>query len=165
MAIGYEATEWKDGAQGGTPIDAAALNKMENGISEACAAVDLLNQEGNVTTEDIASKAVTTEKIADGAVGLDQLSEEVRDSVSQRIASVADDRFVLLSGQVTERTLTVSDSEGFVIGSVLSISTGNDNVHPLGFAVDGDTITVKIVNIHSEGVWAQPRVTVSLRRS
>ena len=83
MAIGYEATEWKDGAQGGTPIDAAALNKMENGISEACAAVDLLNEEGNVTTEDIASKAVTTEKIADGAVGLDQLSEEVRDSVSQ----------------------------------------------------------------------------------
>lgn len=83
MAIGYEATEWKDGAQGGTPIDAAALNKMENGISEACAAVDLLNEEGNVTTEDIASKAVTTEKIADGAVGLDQLSEELRDSVSQ----------------------------------------------------------------------------------
>ena len=83
MAIGYEATEWKDGAQGGTPIDAAALNKMENGISEACAAVDLLNEEGNVTTGDIASKAVTTEKIADGAVGLDQLSEEVRDSVSQ----------------------------------------------------------------------------------
>ena len=78
---------------------------------------------------------------------------------------MADDSFVLLSGQVTERTLTVSDSEGFVIGSVLSISTGNDNVHPLGFAVDGDTITVKIVNIHSEGVWAQPRVTVSLRRS
>ena len=90
---------------------------------------------------------------------------ELWDSVSQRIVSVADDRFVLLSGQVTERTLTVSDSDGFVIGSVLSISTGNDNVHPLGFAVDGDTITVKIVNIHSEGVWAQPRVTVSLRRS
>ena len=164
MAIGYEATEWKDGAQGGTPIDAAALNKMENGISEACAAVDLLNEEGNVTTEDIASKAVTTEKIADGAVGLDQLSEEVRDSVSQRIVSMTDDRFVLTSGLVTNRTLTVPDSDGLAISSVLSISTGNDNVHPIGLTVDGNAVTVRMVNMHSEGVWAQTRVTVSLRR-
>lgn len=83
MAINYEAAEWKDGQQGGTPIDAAALNKMENGISEACAGVDQLNEPGNVTTEDIADKSVTTAKIADGAVGTAQLSDDLRDSVSQ----------------------------------------------------------------------------------
>lgn len=77
---------------------------------------------------------------------------------------MTDDRFVLVSGQVTDRTLTIPNSDGLAISSVLSISTGNDNVHPIGFAIDGNAITVKIVNLHSEGVWAQPRVTVSLRK-
>lgn len=87
------------------------------------------------------------------------------DSVSQRIASVTDYKFVLTSGQLTERALTVPDSDGLAINSVLSISTGNDRVHPIGFAVDGNVVTVRIVNMHSEGVWAQPRVTVSLRKA
>lgn len=125
MAIGYEATEWKDGAQGGTPIDAAALNKMENGISEACAAVDLLNEEGNVTTSDIASKAVTTEKIADGAVGLDQLSEEVRDSVSQ---------VVLYSGRSNTSVTLSDDASNF---SAIEVEA-EDN--------DGNTVTGKLNN-------------------
>lgn len=77
---------------------------------------------------------------------------------------MTDDRFVLTSGLVTNRTLTVPDSDGLAISSVLSISTGNDNVHPIGLTVDGNTVTVRMVNMHSEGVWAQTRVTVSLRR-
>lgn len=78
---------------------------------------------------------------------------------------MTDDRFVLTSGQVTDRTLTVPDSDGLAISSVLSISTGNDNVHPIGLTVDGNAVTVRMVNMHSEGVWAQPRVTVSLRKA
>ena len=87
------------------------------------------------------------------------------DSVSQRIASVTDYKFVLVSGQVTERALTVPDSDGLVINSVLSISTGNDYVHPISFTADGNVVTVRMVNMHTEGVWAQPSVTVSLRKS
>lgn len=78
---------------------------------------------------------------------------------------MTDYKFVLTSGQLTERALTVPDSDGLAINSVLSISTGNDRVHPIGFAVDGNVVTVRIVNMHSEGVWAQPRVTVSLRKA
>lgn len=77
---------------------------------------------------------------------------------------MTDDRFVLTSGLVTNRTLTVPDSDGLAISSVLSISTGNDNVHPIGFTVDGNVVTVRMVNMHSEGVWAQTKATVSLRR-
>lgn len=89
----------------------------------------------------------------------------LRDSVSQRIASVTDARLVLTSGQVAGRRLTVPDSDGLVINSVLSISTGNDRVHPIGFTVDGNAITVKMVNMHSEGLWVQAKVTVSLRKA
>lgn len=28
----YEATEWQDGVEGGTPINAQALQKIENGL-------------------------------------------------------------------------------------------------------------------------------------
>lgn len=40
MAIDYEAREWKDGASGGTSIDAASLNRMEAGISDTANAVN-----------------------------------------------------------------------------------------------------------------------------
>lgn len=78
---------------------------------------------------------------------------------------MTDARFVLTSGQVTDRTLTVPDSDGLAINSVLSISTGNDHVHPIGFTVDGNAVTVRMVNMNSEGVWAQTRATVSLRKA
>ena len=40
--IGYESLEWQDDAAGGTPIESAALNRMEGGIADACAGVDAL---------------------------------------------------------------------------------------------------------------------------
>ena len=40
MAIDYEAREWKDGASGGTSIDAANLNRMEAGIADTANAVN-----------------------------------------------------------------------------------------------------------------------------
>lgn len=144
MAIGYEATEWKDGAQGGTPIDAAALNKMENGISEACAAVDLLNEEGNVTTGDIASKAVTTEKIADGAVGLDQLSEEVRDSVSRTETEITGCVAERVAGMValTARNVTLQPSITRQLGKL-----------PNGFAPRG--IRTGVIEYHGDSGYIQ----------
>lgn len=62
-AIDYESIEWKDDAAGGTPIEAAALNRMEQGISNACNAVDELRtkrlptyvvaQDGDTATQDV----------------------------------------------------------------------------------------------------------------
>lgn len=62
-AIDYESLEWKDDASGGTPIDAAALNRMEGGIADACAGVDELRtrrlptyvvaQDGDTATQDV----------------------------------------------------------------------------------------------------------------
>lgn len=62
-AIDYESLEWKDDAAGGTPIEAAALNRMEQGIADACAGVDQLRtkrlptyvvaQDGDTATQDV----------------------------------------------------------------------------------------------------------------
>ena len=72
MAIEYEAREWKDDSVGGTPIDAASLNRMEGGISEACNAIDRMEAGG-----------VSEGMISDGAVSEDKLSEGLRDFVSR----------------------------------------------------------------------------------
>lgn len=37
--ISYTPTTWADGSEGGTPIDAAKLNNIESGISDAVAAI------------------------------------------------------------------------------------------------------------------------------
>ena len=62
-AIDYKSLEWKDDAAGGTPIEAAALNRMEQGIADACAGVDqlrtkrlptyLVAQDGDTATQDL----------------------------------------------------------------------------------------------------------------
>ena len=62
-AIDYKSLEWKDDATGGTPIEAAALNRMEQGIADACAGVDQLRtkrlptyvvaQDGDTATQDV----------------------------------------------------------------------------------------------------------------
>lgn len=67
--IAYEPTkEWQDFQTGGTRIDAADLNNMENGISDACAAVDelrtkrlptyLVAQDGDTATQDVYQEAI-----------------------------------------------------------------------------------------------------------
>lgn len=63
-AIGYEVSqEWQDFQTGGTRIDAADLNHIEGGVSEACNAIDELRtkrlvtymvaQEGDTATQDV----------------------------------------------------------------------------------------------------------------
>ena len=62
--IGYEASqEWKDFQTGGTRIDAADLNHIEKGVSDACAAIDemrtkrlvtyMVAQDGDTATQDL----------------------------------------------------------------------------------------------------------------
>lgn len=67
-AIDYYSLEWKDDAAGGTPIEAAALNRMEQGIADACAGVDqlrtkrlptyLVAQDGDTATQDVYQEAI-----------------------------------------------------------------------------------------------------------
>lgn len=40
MPIDYQAHEWKAGEEGGTPVSAESLNRMEQGIADACAFAD-----------------------------------------------------------------------------------------------------------------------------
>ena len=67
--IAYEPTkEWQDFQTGGTRIDAADLNNMENGIADACAAVDQLRTKrlptylvatgGDEATQDVYQEAI-----------------------------------------------------------------------------------------------------------
>lgn len=73
MAIDYQTREWKDDQAGGTPIDAANLNRMEQGIANACAGVDEIKGPGGVSAD----------MIADGSISESKLSEDLRDFVSQ----------------------------------------------------------------------------------
>src|SRR5690606_19716975 len=43
--MSYTPLEWKDGPQGGTPITAAALNRMEQGIVDAHTEVDAIKSQ------------------------------------------------------------------------------------------------------------------------
>lgn len=67
--IAYEPTkEWQDFQTGGTRIDAADLNNMEQGITDACAAVDELRTKrlptylvatgGDEATQDVYQEAI-----------------------------------------------------------------------------------------------------------
>lgn len=73
MAIDYHTREWKDDQTGGTPIDAANLNRMEQGIANACAGVDGIKGTGGVSAD----------MIADGSISESKLSSDLRDFVSQ----------------------------------------------------------------------------------
>lgn len=64
MAIDYEAREWKDGAEGGTSIDAASLNRMEAGIADTANAVNGLLGGAAAKAKDLAP-AATIESGAD----------------------------------------------------------------------------------------------------
>ena len=66
--ITYTPTVWADGADGGTPINAANLNNMEEAI---------------VALVERTTKQVVTSMIADGAVTSAKLDQTLRDSLSQ----------------------------------------------------------------------------------
>src|SRR5690606_5926276 len=48
--MSYTPLEWKDGPQGGTPITAAALNRMEQGIVDAHAVIDAATPDAEANT-------------------------------------------------------------------------------------------------------------------
>lgn len=54
MAISFDAREWKDGAEGGTSIDAASLNRMEAGIQDTVNAVNGLLSGSAAKAKDLA---------------------------------------------------------------------------------------------------------------
>ncbi len=66
--ITYTPTVWADGADGGTPINAANLNNMEEAI---------------MALVERTTKQVVTSMIADGAVTNAKLDQTLRDSLSQ----------------------------------------------------------------------------------
>lgn len=70
--ITYTPTVWADGADGGTPINAANLNNMEEAI---------------MALVERTTKQVVTSMIADGAVTNAKLDQTLRDSLSLTSAS------------------------------------------------------------------------------
>ena len=66
--ISYTPTVWADGEDGGTPINAANLNNIEDAI---------------VALVERTTKQVVTSMIADGAVTKDKLEKTLGDSLSR----------------------------------------------------------------------------------
>ena len=105
--VNYTPTQWADGADGGTPINAEHLNNIEKGLVDMATAIaaKIATAEiadGAVTAEKLAASAVTAAKIAAGAVtaaGIatdavteEKLAEAVRDKINRVIgtSSIAD---------------------------------------------------------------------------
>lgn len=70
MAVDFEAREWKDGASGGTGIDAASLNRIEQGVVDTSNAVNDLLESSPSAGKDLSP----TEEIPAGT-DLDTLTE------------------------------------------------------------------------------------------
>lgn len=62
MAVDFEAREWKDGASGGTGIDAASLNRIEQGVVDTSNAVNGLLESSPSAGKDLSP----TEEISSG---------------------------------------------------------------------------------------------------
>jgi exonuclease VII large subunit len=71
--VEYQRVNWKDTAKGATPLNAANLNKMDNGIVQVTSAVNRLDEEIEVVNTSLA-----TSKVA-----LDNKDIELNDRITQ----------------------------------------------------------------------------------
>lgn len=144
MPINYQAHEWKDGASGGTPIDAESLNRIEQGVADACAGVDSLTDHLEKMSE---PGYVSTEALADGAVTSEKISSSVMSSVNGSSKAVSKSRTVCGS-----KVVSVNNSGTFVLFqsnelSSLASSVGGNVSTPAIAVTNGDwnSTQVKIV--------------------
>lgn len=114
--ITYTPTVWADGADGGTPINAANLNNMEEAI---------------VALVERTTKQIVTSMIADGAVTNAKLDQTLRDSLSREDTKTLSEgvRFKKSNGWVLVRVYTSR-----------SIQQGWNELGtlPVGYRPDGD---------------------------
>lgn len=103
MAIDYQTREWKDDQTGGTPIDAANLNRMEQGIANACAGVDGIKGTGGVSAD----------MIADSSISESKLSKDLRDFVSQAPKIIVGEKIITVTGST--RALLFSSKDFYEI--------------------------------------------------
>lgn len=89
--ITYEPVEWADGVEGGTPINAGNLGRMEGAIE---ALVEKVNTP--ITSDDIGEGAVGNTQIAADSVTSDKLAKPVQDLLSQmRLSKCSAVRFAV----------------------------------------------------------------------
>lgn len=81
--ITYEPVEWADGVEGGTPINAGNLGRMEGAIE---ALVEKVNTP--ITSDDIGEGAVGNTQIAADSVTSDKLAKPVQDLLSLAVKTV-----------------------------------------------------------------------------
>lgn len=140
-AIEYEPREWRDDRDGGTPIDAAALNRMERGIADAAKGVNdinatlatyLVESDGEHATLDVNGAAIKAPCYvydkAEGKTWFDSGVEdeprvapfptraelqEVRDSVSQKV-QVAELKSSDVSYSAGRPVFRMVQNDGFV---------------------------------------------------
>lgn len=99
--ITYEPIDWADGVEGGTPVNAGNLGRMEDAIK---ALVDKVNDP--ITIDDIGADAIGADQIVDGAVGSNKIANDsvgsekltptLRDSLSRmRLSKCSAIRFAV----------------------------------------------------------------------
>lgn len=131
--VEYTPTQWADGADGGTPINAEHLNNIEQGIVDIVAAIALkiaANDiaDGAVTEAKLAAAAVSASKLAAGAVATaalaadavteEKLAEAVRQKLNRTIGTSS-----IANGAVTSAKLSSEVWGWYAVGSIADIGT------------------------------------------
>lgn len=121
--ISYTPTTWADGAEGGTPIDAAKLNNIESGIVDAVAAIG-----PNDTTEDGTLKA----QIDANATAIDDgysLSSNADVALNSTYSTPA--RGLLLVGGYSGVVITVSVNNVLMLRFKADTINGGNTFHTI----------------------------------
>lgn len=100
--MGYERQTWNNGASGGTPITADALNHIEAGVKSSAkgfavgsadvvpnSSTDLVTVEGSDPIEVYGSGDTLGIGIVDGGIGRSLFDEDVRKSLANADAAIA----------------------------------------------------------------------------
>lgn len=166
--IAYEPTkEWADFQTGGTRIDADDLNNMEQGISDACAAVDELRTKrlptylvatgGDEATQDLYQEAILGPcLIVDLATATTYYDNGEDGEGHERTKLTSGSDIDALRDSLSRITF---DSQGVLVIQRLNGSRGlalilqENGSEGFGFAFYPDRRRIEVFNVNSSGEW------------
>lgn len=113
----YTPLNWQDGEQGGTPISATNLNRMEQGIADAHDLLDAATDEANADTimmRDSAGRAKVEDPVEDDHIA----TKGYVDTAEQTAKDYADNTFVRI---VASGQFTISEQTGLTVNLPSSV--------------------------------------------
>lgn len=116
--LDYTPTQWADGADGGTPINAEHLNNIEKGLVDMATALA-----AKIVTAEIADGAVTGAKLAASAVAASKLAANAVATAAIAANAVTEEK---LAEAVRTKLNRVIGTSNLANGAVTAAKLGSD---------------------------------------